>query len=429
MKKVSCEICGSTDFVKTNGVFICQCCECKYSVEEIREMMVDEKQLQKTLQSKSVNMQGKFGVYQMQSEKETWICPECETINTKNECILCGYQKKQPSKIIPTKKQDSYSGTKLTNEQIQKITSVVAILMVVILVALFVAQLANKRNFLPTNIQESSLTLQETIMPQKESVAASNLLEPWKTNVLGYIFSGRQGIKRDVVSITFFDSLDYAPKTYTDVSKALDGSVRMWSEMNKDEISLYIAAEGGVNASEACYSLFAGCENLTSIQFNDCFHTEDAQYMMNMFLNCGNLTELDLSGFDTSNVKNMSEMFKGCTKLSQLDISGFDTSSVEKMDSMFAFCTSLTNLDLEHFNTSNVKSMNSMFCGCEELTDLNISSFNTVNVTDMGFMFWRCNALGSPNLDSFETSGVVTFNNFMNFGNLVGERPWEELFS
>ncbi|MDR1328660.1 MAG: hypothetical protein LBK23_03585 [Oscillospiraceae bacterium] len=40
MKRLTCEMCGGTDLVKTEGVFICQSCGTKYSVEEAKKMMV-----------------------------------------------------------------------------------------------------------------------------------------------------------------------------------------------------------------------------------------------------------------------------------------------------------------------------------------------------------------------------------------------------
>lgn len=41
MKRLTCEMCGGTDLVKQDGVFVCQSCGCKYSVEEARKMMVE----------------------------------------------------------------------------------------------------------------------------------------------------------------------------------------------------------------------------------------------------------------------------------------------------------------------------------------------------------------------------------------------------
>jgi len=41
MKQLACEMCGSTDLMKQDGVFICQSCGVKYSVEEARKMMIE----------------------------------------------------------------------------------------------------------------------------------------------------------------------------------------------------------------------------------------------------------------------------------------------------------------------------------------------------------------------------------------------------
>ncbi len=41
MKQLTCEMCGSTDLIKQDGVFVCQTCGCKYSIEEAKKMMVE----------------------------------------------------------------------------------------------------------------------------------------------------------------------------------------------------------------------------------------------------------------------------------------------------------------------------------------------------------------------------------------------------
>ena len=43
MKRLTCEMCGSTDLIKQQGVFVCQSCGCKYSVEEARKLMIEGK--------------------------------------------------------------------------------------------------------------------------------------------------------------------------------------------------------------------------------------------------------------------------------------------------------------------------------------------------------------------------------------------------
>ena len=41
MKQLTCEMCGGTELLKQDGVFVCQACGTKYSVEEARKMMVE----------------------------------------------------------------------------------------------------------------------------------------------------------------------------------------------------------------------------------------------------------------------------------------------------------------------------------------------------------------------------------------------------
>lgn len=42
MKRLTCEMCGSTNLIKQNGVFVCQDCGTKYSVEDAKKMMTEE---------------------------------------------------------------------------------------------------------------------------------------------------------------------------------------------------------------------------------------------------------------------------------------------------------------------------------------------------------------------------------------------------
>lgn len=39
MKQLTCEMCGGTDLVKQDGMFVCQSCGCKYTLEEARKLM------------------------------------------------------------------------------------------------------------------------------------------------------------------------------------------------------------------------------------------------------------------------------------------------------------------------------------------------------------------------------------------------------
>ena len=41
MKQLTCEMCGSTDILKQDGIFVCQACGCKYSIEEAKKLLVE----------------------------------------------------------------------------------------------------------------------------------------------------------------------------------------------------------------------------------------------------------------------------------------------------------------------------------------------------------------------------------------------------
>ncbi len=137
----------------------------------------------------------------------------------------------------------------------------------------------------------------------------------------------------------------------------------------------------------------------------------------NMFKYCSSLTELDVSGLDTSEVTNMTEMFYGCNALKELDASNFDTSSVTDMNSMFISCSALEKLDVSNFDTSSVTDMNSMFRGCSALKKLDASNFDTSSVTNMNNMFFACASLEELNASNFDTSSVTDMNSMFRYCN------------
>ena len=151
---------------------------------------------------------------------------------------------------------------------------------------------------------------------------------------------------------------------------------------------------------------FSNCGSLTSLDVSG-FNTSNVTNMNSMFISCSSLTSLDVSHFNTSNVTDMYQLFSNCYSLKALDLSGFNTSKVIRMDYMFASCSSLTSLDVSHFNTSSVTGMGGMFWNCNKLTSLDVSGFNTSNVTNMNSMFSGCSSFTNLDLSGFNTSKVI----------------------
>ncbi|PDC57309.1 BspA family leucine-rich repeat surface protein [Listeria monocytogenes] len=155
--------------------------------------------------------------------------------------------------------------------------------------------------------------------------------------------------------------------------------------------------------------MFYGCNALKELDASN-FDTSSVTDMNSMFISCSALEKLDVSNFDTSSVTDMNSMFRGCSALKKLDASNFDTSSVTNMNNMFFACTSLEELDVSNFDTSSVTDMNSMFRYCNKLKKLDISNFDTSSVTDMNSMFRTCSALERVDVSNFDTSSVTDMN-------------------
>lgn len=144
----------------------------------------------------------------------------------------------------------------------------------------------------------------------------------------------------------------------------------------------------------SCYYMFAGCSNMTQLDLSN-FNTIDVFDMSGMFYGCKSLTRLDLSGFDTSKVKYMSDMFSDCKSLTSLDLSSFDTSKVIDTSRMFYGCESLTELDLSNFDALSVTDISGMFAHCESLAQLDLSNFNPRSIVWLAGMFDGCKTLQS----------------------------------
>ncbi len=153
---------------------------------------------------------------------------------------------------------------------------------------------------------------------------------------------------------------------------------------------LYIGANDTViQAPENCGGMFNHYTTLTTINGLTMLDTGVVTNMRDMFWNCYELTNVDVSKFNTSNVQSFAVMFMSCKKLTSIDVSKFDTSSATDMSMMFYNCDKLTSIDVTNFDTSNVTNMQKMFWNCNKLTTLDLSNFNTSKVTNMDTMFYN----------------------------------------
>ena len=159
--------------------------------------------------------------------------------------------------------------------------------------------------------------------------------------------------------------------------------------------------------------MFVNCKQLTSLDLSG-WDTSAVTNMRAVFYNCSGLTSLDLSGWDTSKVTSMYDMFNGCKQLTSLNLSGWDTGKVTDMTAMFRGCSALTSLDLSGWDTGKVTNMYAMFYSCNQLTSLDVSGWDTSQVTNMQYTFNSCSALTSLDLSGWDTGEVTSMQNMFN---------------
>ena len=121
-----------------------------------------------------------------------------------------------------------------------------------------------------------------------------------------------------------------------------------------------------------------------------------------MFSDCQNITEIDLSNFNSTRANGMYRMFYNCISLTSINFKNFDTSNVNHMHEMFKNCRNLKSLDLSNFNTSLIQNMIEMFSGCKNLITLNLSNFNLSKTYKTQNLLFDCN-----NLEILDLSNLI----------------------
>lgn len=118
-----------------------------------------------------------------------------------------------------------------------------------------------------------------------------------------------------------------------------------------------------------------------------------------------NTPDRNILTLNTEGVISMSGMFKDC-KVKHLDLRNLRTDNVTDFSDMFCSCNDLIDLNVDGFDTSKAKDFHGMFQGCIKLTQLNVKHFNVDNVLHMSCLFSRCLRLKVINLESWDFSQV-----------------------
>ncbi|EAF3320381.1 BspA family leucine-rich repeat surface protein [Listeria monocytogenes LIS0102] len=264
-------------------------------------------------------------------------------------------------------------------------------------------------------IEEATLTgnfvyyFRGTVFPVLESVRIE------QCNLSG-VTSFARAFEGDSVSDSPLEKVIIRDNDYPETPSLTDIS-RMFTLCRKlSELDV-----SGLNTSSVTnmYAAFSNTNSLKELDISN-FDTSSVTDMSYMFSYCTSLEELDLSTFDTSSVTNMYCMLNGL-HLKKLDVSNFDTSSVTNMQLMFYGSYNLEELDVSNFDTSSVTNMQLMFYGSYNLEELDVSNFDTSSVTNMQLMFGGCKSLEELDVSTFDTSSVTNMRGVFAECNSLGE--------
>ncbi len=146
---------------------------------------------------------------------------------------------------------------------------------------------------------------------------------------------------KDYKTLTSIKFLQNAPSDYTDTYVRIDTYIRLYRDKNR----IAFVYPGKILAPAECGSLFAGCEKLTELVFEN-FDTTYIRGVTSMFYGCGSLEHLDVSAFKTENVLSFSKMFGNCTSLETVDLGNFELDGNASLYRMFDNCTGLATIKL-----------------------------------------------------------------------------------
>lgn len=332
-------------------------------------------------------------------------------------------------------------------ERIKKLllagTGIVAVAVLVMVLILGFGDLGSSKSTLVGKAASSSASTGSGSAVPAPAVQHAEVDESaWRDNLLmadsidadlddpsnSYVLGHRSIRRKDVITVTFLDSLDGMPSDSWDVSHEHNGSVMAWASSRGSGYDLYIAADGGINGKNSCARLFQDYINVQEIHFQNKFHTDYTESMLYMFKGCESLQYVDVQTFNTSNCNDMFAMFDNCASLTTLDVTGFDTSKVTDMALMFSDCKNVSELNVTGFDTSNVIDMAFMFDNCESIAYLDVSSFDTSDVWDMSYMFYGCKSLKTLRLGSFDRSSVTSYKLFFHTDKLPDGTIWLSMF-
>ena len=225
-------------------------------------------------------------------------------------------------------------------------------------------------------------------------------------------------------TLTISDSPAQGRQEFTvEAQKCADAYTMPWNIPGKWYSNMKAVIIDGSPRPAYVNSWFCNASNLTEIRNLRQLDTSCVTSMKSMFNSCTNLTQIDLSGFQTANVKSFNAMFACSSSLRELNLSSFDTSAATDFSAMFNDCSSLTELDLSGLSVQNNFNCTSMFSDCESLKTLKLFSLASGCQLTGEYVFSNCAALETiyaPCTSDWSNALLLLRRPFVECGKLTG---------
>ena len=129
-----------------------------------------------------------------------------------------------------------------------------------------------------------------------------------------------------------------------------------------------------------------------------------------MFMDCGNLNSVNLSGCNFNGVTTCYEMFKNCSALKEIDLSGcsFKCADNASLTNMFNNCTSLETVDFSNCDLSNSTNNIHLFTNCKALKTIRAVGCNQDTITKLQEAIEFYEYLRGVNIVTSDTSSEAT---------------------
>ena len=265
-----------------------------------------------------------------------------------------------------------------------------------------------------THVTDLSYMFYDAVI--RNTVTFSSLFDTSHVTTMESMFEGSSPYPVDLSNFSF-TSVENMSKMFKAYGANEEGKECVGSSSPGPSEVIWPAATQNAPALTTLKSLFHGNCSITKIKPPKITapNLKDTSFA---FSGLGEITEIDLTGFDTSAVENMQAMFSGNSsgfmKNQHVKIS-LNTSNVKNMSKLF-FDTYVSYLDLSDLDVHNVTDFSSTF-DYTWLYEVDLTNWDTSSATDMSNMFsgstWITKIYAS---DSFVTTNVTKYNNIFDLG-------------